>query len=130
MGAEVSRPSGSRPDPRNHAEALGAAASRGLGLRQGQCRVAARAAQIVWARRADRDVYGPVSDSQITVARIAWTRAVQGHTGGAACERRPDFEPDRRATADVQRVLARWRCDRASHLRELWPAGRLRRAGS
>ena len=51
--------------------------------------------------------------------------ALHREAAGAGHQRRSHIEPDQRAAADLQRLLARRRRDRATRLRELRPSGRL-----
>ena len=92
--------------------------------------MAAGAAQVLWARCADRNLLHAVSHAQVPPARIAGSRALQGETAGARAECRSHFEPDRGAVAHLQCLLARWRCDGAAGVCELRPPGRLRSARS
>ena len=100
-----------------------------LAVRQGQCRVAAGAAEVLWAGREDRAVRGAVPYAEVAQAGVAGAGEVRGDARRAGRQGRSDLGPEERAAADLQRLLARWRCYRSAGLCELRRAGRLRRAG-
>src|ERR1039458_2923991 len=71
VGAEVPCTARSRARPRHYAAPLRPAAPRGVAVRQGQCRVAAGATEVLRPGREDRDV------------RYAVPHAEGAHTGVA-----------------------------------------------
>ena len=121
------------PDPANlraYMQRLARApAPRRLALRQGQRRVDSREVQGVGPRRADRDLRRALPDAEGARCWNWWSpRASPPSWRSPRSPGDPTSAQQRRATADLQRLLHRWRRHRAAGLRELRRARGLREA--
>ena len=129
MGGQIPRHPRPGQPARLHAAPLRAPASCRLAVRQGQRRVDPRQIQGVGARRADRNLRRPLPHAEgARCSKWSSPRAFTAKLAEPAVAGDPTSSQHERAASRLQRLLDRWRRDRAAGLRELRHPGRLRDA--